>query len=197
MKRFTNFLTVLFVAVAAMMYSCGPQVDDPALAEELAMYKKMTPMQIKQMKDNCDAKLANAEQLKEDAKMAQSHVDSIQRLYNAATAKLKMASQSIEDAKEEVEMSKLGIKKGYEFKVQIGAFKKLKLDDPNAGEGFSLMKENGMSKYFVGSFNNFKEADDFRKEVRLLGIKDAFVVAFKDGVKMDLEKAKAATAKKK
>ena len=197
MKRLTPFLSILFLAVAAMMYSCGPQVDDPALAAELALYKKMTPMQIRQMKMNYETKLKDSDAVKAELKDSKSSQDSLQRLYNAATAKLKMASTAISSAQEEVEMSKLGIKKGYEFKVQIGAFKKLNMSDPNAGEGFSLMKENGMSKYFVGSFSNFKEADAFRKEVRVLGIKDAFVVAFKDGVKMDLEKAKAATATKK
>ena len=154
-------------------------------------------MQIRQMKMNYEAKLADADEVRGELKACNNGQDSLQRLYNAATAKLKMATQQIDGAAEEVEMAKLGIKKGYEFKVQIGAYKKLKMGDPTSGEGFSLLKESGMSKYFVGSFDNFKEADDFKKEVRRLGIKDAFVVAFKDGVKMDLEKAKAVTGGKK
>lgn len=72
--------------------------------------------------------------------------------------------------------------KGVLFKVQIGAFRKKDLskfsqDNP----AFNTDSSDGMMKYSIGMFRDYWEADTFKKYLREIGVKDAFIVAFKDG----------------
>ena len=74
------------------------------------------------------------------------------------------------------------------FKVQIAADKK-KLSQHmlqkiyNGNKKVSMLNEEGWFKYSIGDFETFKLADQFRIS---LGETDAFVVAYKNGVKVDL-----------
>lgn len=56
-------------------------------------------------------------------------------------------------------------------------------------KGVSEYVENGMYKYTVGNFNDFNEAMNLQKEIRTNGFKEAFVVAFKDGKRINMKDA--------
>ena len=71
---------------------------------------------------------------------------------------------------------------GVVFKVQIGAFEKKdmsKFFDNNPM--FSGQDEEGMQKITIGFFRDYWEADTFKKYIREMGVKDAWIVPFKDG----------------
>lgn len=46
-----------------------------------------------------------------------------------------------------------------------------------------------MYKYTVGNFNDFNKAMNLQKEIRTNGFKEAFVVAFKDGKRINMKDA--------
>ena len=74
------------------------------------------------------------------------------------------------------------------FKVQIlVAQRRLKNGDPNLKglEGCECYEEGGMVKYTYGASNNYNEIYRLRKDV-LDKFPGAFIVAFKDGAKMDV-----------
>jgi cell division protein FtsN len=191
MKKSTLLLTVIFV-IATIAVSCGPK------DEELKIYAKMTPEQIRQMKMNYEAKLKDAAAVKTELKASGEREDSLLRLYNAASAKLKMANTEISSALEEAEMAKSGVEKGIVFKVQIGAFKAFNMNDQmTSANGMTVVKEDGLNKYYVGSFKTFDQANSFKKDLAKIGVKGGFVVAFQDGVKTGLEAAKIKTGGKK
>ena len=72
---------------------------------------------------------------------------------------------------------------GIIYKVQVGAYRNPISQD--LFKGFApLMGEkvsNGIIRYTAGIFLDFSSADEAKKNIRALGYKDAFVVAFKDG----------------
>jgi hypothetical protein len=71
--------------------------------------------------------------------------------------------------------------------VQIKASSsKLRSDDPLNGLDGVLEEsfENGLYKYLLGSFSNEKSAQTQLEKIRNQGIKDAFVVKYKDGVRI-------------
>ena len=73
------------------------------------------------------------------------------------------------------------------YRVQIKASSsKLKSDDPLNGLDGVLEEsfENGLYKYLLGSFSNEKSAQTQLEKIRNQGIKDAFVVKYKDGVRI-------------
>lgn len=77
------------------------------------------------------------------------------------------------------------------FKVQIiAAQRQLKADDHNFRglEGCEFYQENGMVKYTYGASNNYNEIYRLRKAI-LDKFPGAFIIAFKNGDKMDVNQA--------
>ena len=67
------------------------------------------------------------------------------------------------------------------YSVQIGAFKKAISDDFFLGLDNVVLhpKKDGLVRYTVGSFIEFKEAIDCQRKMQERGFKDAFIVSFK------------------
>ena len=82
-------------------------------------------------------------------------------------------------------------KKGLLYKVQIGAFKNFDLREYfNNTENFSgEIDADGTMRYTLGVFKEYWEADKFKQFLRKMGVKGAWVVAFKDGVRVELKDA--------
>lgn len=83
---------------------------------------------------------------------------------------------------------------GIIYKVQVGAFRNPISQD--LFKGFApLMGEKvstGITRYTAGIFLNFAAADEAKKNIRALGYDDAFVVAFKDGKRINVAEARDA-----
>jgi hypothetical protein len=75
--------------------------------------------------------------------------------------------------------------------VQIGAYTKFKIDDKltNTESNFSGETVDGMNKYLIGRFRSFELCEQFRKSIVKLGIKDAWVTAYNDGVRITVTEA--------
>jgi DNA repair ATPase RecN len=77
---------------------------------------------------------------------------------------------------------------GVVFKVQIGAFRNKDLskyfdNHPNfAGE-----ISDGTQKITLGQFSDYWEADTFKKYLREMGVKDAWIVPYKDGQRVPIK----------
>jgi hypothetical protein len=85
--------------------------------------------------------------------------------------------------------SPMDFSKGVIFKVQIGAFKNKDLakyfdNNPNFG---GEATDKGEQKYTIGIFRDYWEADKFKKYMRAMGVKDAWIVPFKDGVRVEIK----------
>lgn len=81
------------------------------------------------------------------------------------------------------------VEKGVVFKVQIGAYKGMDMTKYlDKGEGFSgEVAGDGTQKYTLGSFTDYWEADKFKKYLREMGVKDAWIVPYKDGVRVPMK----------
>lgn len=83
--------------------------------------------------------------------------------------------------------------KGVVYKVQfLSSDKKLKdgSRDFKGLQGYEYYVQYGTYKYTSGNFKSVREATNHQKEIRDLGFKDAFVVAFKDGQRISLQQAR-------
>ena len=56
-------------------------------------------------------------------------------------------------------------------------------------ENVSEYKENGMFKYTAGNFEDSNEAIKMQRQMREKGFKEAFVVAFKEGKRINMKDA--------
>ena len=81
--------------------------------------------------------------------------------------------------------------KGIIFKVQIGAYKKRDLskvlEEDRPQEAFEQEQMEGLNQYTMRHFRDYWKANKFKKELRAMGLKDAWIVAFKDGKRVRLK----------
>ena len=78
--------------------------------------------------------------------------------------------------------------KGVAFKVQIGAFRNKDLAKYFENNGsFDGEVDNSTQRYTLGTFTDYWEADKFKKYLREMGVKDAWIVAYKDGQRVPLK----------
>lgn len=78
---------------------------------------------------------------------------------------------------------------GIVFKVQIGAFRKKDLSkyfDNNENFGGEY-GDDGEQKITLGVFRDYWEANTFKKYLREMGVKDAWIVSYKDGKRVPIK----------
>jgi len=91
--------------------------------------------------------------------------------------------------KEQPVINPMDFSKGVVFKVQIGAFKNKNLskyfdNNPNFG---GEVKEGEPQKITIGIFRDYWEADTFKKYMREMGVKDAWIVPYRDGQRVEIK----------
>lgn len=75
------------------------------------------------------------------------------------------------------------------FRVQIGAFKK-KVDTDKQFPGLDVTyvtSKDGITRYFVGKYEDYSEANSYRKKMISKGYRTAFVVAYEGGERKTLK----------
>ncbi|MFT6749373.1 MAG: N-acetylmuramoyl-L-alanine amidase [Flavobacterium sp.] len=83
------------------------------------------------------------------------------------------------------------IYKGIDFKVQLTVLsKKIDLVSQNFKglNDITFVKSNGLYKYYYGETSNYEKAKDFKDFAQSKGYSSAFLVAFKNGRSVDIEK---------
>ncbi len=87
------------------------------------------------------------------------------------------------------------IHQGVVFTVQIGAYKqkdltKILQEDANYANNkanFQHTKEDNFNKYTIFYFKKYANANKFKKEIRSMGVKDAWIVPLKNGKRVPLK----------
>ncbi len=102
---------------------------------------------------------------------------------------LTAAKAELAQLKENPVVNSMDFSKGVVFKVQVGAFKNKDLqkyfdNNPNFG---GEAKDGEPQKITIGIFRDYWEADTFKKYMRDMGVKDAWIVPFKDGERVDIK----------
>jgi hypothetical protein len=84
---------------------------------------------------------------------------------------------------------------GVIFRVQIGGFKKRNLLEYNEEDNLIRVEtnSNGVQEISLGVFRNYKKADVFKRHLREMGLKDAWIVPYKDGKRVLLKDVLAET----
>ncbi len=81
---------------------------------------------------------------------------------------------------------------GVFFEVQIGAFESFDLEKYKEGLAKLNIDYSGeLDQYTLGKFRNLEIAQDFAKDIRKMGIRDAFIIAKVDGKRVSVKEAQA------
>lgn len=124
-------------------------------------------------------KEAKISELEDD--MAKLRSDLGKAKAEAREARTALASKPVESSR--------NVMMGVVFKVQIGAFRNKDLSKYFENhENFSgETDEDGTQKITLGQFPDYWEADTFKKYLREMGVKDAWIVPYKDGVRVSIK----------
>lgn len=185
-------VSIVILSLVPYMSFSQTRAEKKKLKQELKTYKRMKPMEIRSMKLNYENKLKDKNNQAQQAKMLQKRVDSLQTLLNSNGARMSALESQLLAAQTDAASAKKGTAKGYYYRVQLGAYKFFDVNTTKAtqtDDTFLTETKNEIDKYVVGLFFTLEEADKFKNDIRKLGIKDAFVVPYKDGQRITHKEA--------
>mgnify|MGYP000025776131 CR=1 FL=1 len=79
---------------------------------------------------------------------------------------------------------------GVWFRVQIGAYEQRRIDNSlETTDQLSLETRNELQKIALGRFRVYEDAKQLQTQLQEMGLKDAWVVSYKDGVRISVEEA--------
>ncbi len=145
--------------------------EDKQTADNSVASLNQKVSQLQSSMSDKDAKIANLE----------DQLSQLRGQLSAANAEL--------TALKENPSNSMDFSKGIVFKVQIGAFKNKNLakyfdNNPNFG---GEAKDNEPQKLTIGIFRDYWEADTFKKYMREMGVKDAWIVPYQDGQRVEIK----------
>ena len=84
----------------------------------------------------------------------------------------------------------MGLKPGLVYGIQIGAYVFYEMPNPPVNmDDVVVERADGYNKYVIGNFRTYEEATHYKKEFRRIGIKDAWIVPYIDGVRVTIQEA--------
>jgi len=166
--------------------------------EKKALKKEKKSLSEEAFKDLKDQKAALQSQVSSlqsqvnqfDDKLAEkdNQVSEYQKQVATLRSSLESAQSKAAQASQQPQTSNVVDESGVVFKVQIGAFKNKDLSKYlDTGGEFQGEEADGLKKYSLGIFRDYWEADTFKKYLREMGVKDAWIVSFRDGQRVPIK----------
>ncbi len=193
--------TRVLILCLALIFS-GAQVFAQLSKKEKKEWKKKAkeyaknPANLKTLTEEKQSADNSVTSLKADVNRLQSSIsDKDSKIADLEDQISKMRSEltstraALEQLKASPPVNAMDFSKGVVFKVQIGAFKNKDLskyfeNNPNfSGE----VKEGEPQKVTIGIFRDYWEADTFKKYLREMGVKDAWIVPYKDSKRVEIK----------
>ena len=77
---------------------------------------------------------------------------------------------------------------GVVFKVQVGAFRKMDLEKyAETSKEFNQEEMEELRRYVIGNFRNYEDANVLKRYLREMGVRDAWIVPYKDNKRVPLK----------
>lgn len=132
--------------------------------------------ELSSVKSQLDKKDSEVKQLKDQVRRLQDDLQQAKAEANTAQENIPMASNDAE------------YNQGLVFRVQIGAYQNQDLSNYDTSENFTAENgDDGKQKYTLGNFRDYWEADKFKKYLRVMGVKDAWIVPYRDGGRVPIK----------
>jgi vacuolar-type H+-ATPase subunit I/STV1 len=147
----------------------------------------------KQVADNSVTDLTNqTKSLNSQISDKNARIAELEDQLNRMRSDLNSTRAELAQLKSNPVVNPMDFSKGVVFKVQVGAFKNKDLskyfeNNPNFGGEAADKDKNEPQKITIGIFRDYWESDTFKKYMREMGVKDAWIVPYKDGQRVELK----------
>lgn len=194
-----NRLIVFFCL--ALIFSSSQSFAQLSKTEKKEWKKKAkefskNPANLKQLTEDKEAAEGQLSSLNDKVSQMQSNMSNkeakiaeLEDQLSQTRAQLTTSRAELAQLKETPVVNEMDFSQGVVFKVQIGAFKNKDLqkyfdNNPNLG---GEVKEGEPQKITLGIFRDYWQADEFKKYMREMGVKDAWIVPFRDGERVEIK----------
>lgn len=198
-KHMNNRLIVFFCL--ALIFSSSQSFAQLSKSEKKEWKKKAkefskNPANLKQLMDDKEAAEGQLSSLNDRVTQLQSSMSNkdarlaeLEDQLSQSRAQLTSTRAELTQLKATPVVNEMDFSQGVVFKVQIGAFKNKDLqkyfdNNPNLG---GEVKEGEPQKITLGIFRDYWQADEFKKYMREMGVKDAWIVPFRDGQRVEIK----------
>jgi hypothetical protein len=199
------FLLTLLSCLFAFS-SCSPKTTAAAgggddYAALAANYKK-NPAALQAFVEDCEASQAALTTARQDIANMQSQTGVASQDLNALRNNLTNAQMENDQLRQQLvqlqsaanndrlDTDQQTVVAGVIFQVQLGAFAQNTVDpDMSTGNSLELQDQNGVQKVVVSQFRTYTNAAQLRDRLKQMGVKDAFVVAKNNGVRITVPEA--------
>lgn len=197
-------LSLLAVFVLLFTASCTKKASDATAggtdwAARAASYKQ-NPDALRQLVEDCEAtekslmdSRRELDQYRSQSGSSDAAMVALQNQVDAAqaeTAQLRSQLAGMQQAANDRVDTDMTTVQGVIFQVQLGAFAQNQLD-PNmsTGDALELDNQNGLQKFVVSQFRTYKSAEVLKNRLVRMGVKDAFIIAKNNGVRISVPEA--------
>lgn len=197
MKKFTTlFILILGLAIS---FDAMSQLSKKEKKEWKKRVKSLTAEQYKSLVDENKglksqiAKLndelsANDAANKERKDQIAQYEAQMKEMRKQMATNAKKAKEGVTTSRSSMTKKRPDVK-GIAFKVQIGAFQNKDLSKylDKSDSFFGEVGEDGLMRYTLGVFRDYWEADTFKKYMREMGVSDAWIISYRDGVRVPIK----------
>ncbi len=193
-KYIYRFLCCFLILVSPMYLLAQTKAEKNAIKQELKALKKLKPADIRKLKISFEEQL---EEKEIEIAIAKKKTDTMQAYLYGMQNKYSDLQKNCENKTTRVYGVLSAVQaKGYYYRIQLGAFKNFDLKNKMNKDDQSIQVEylKGLEKYMIGLFFTFEDAVSYRKDIQQMGIKDAFIVPYKDGIRITHQQAREGIA---
>lgn len=188
MKRVAAVLAMaLFVGIG---FQANAQMDKKEAKEWKKRIKALDPEQYKTLLEENKSLKSQVSSLKNELSSVDSRIADKDDQINQYKKQVSQLRDELADAVSQPQTTQPANTDedvGILFRVQIGAYEKKDLGDlAEKASNLDQEKEGALNKYTVGAFRDYYEADKMKKYLREMGVKDAFIVSYKDGKRVPI-----------
>jgi TolA-binding protein len=196
MKTKLFFVCLAFLFSGTVAFAQLSKQEKKEWKRKAKEYAK-NPSNLKQLTEDKQTADNSVSQLNTQVKQLQSSLSDKDAQIGELETQLRNLRSQLSSTRAELEQLKanppvnpMDFSKGVVFRVQIGAFKNKDLSkyfDNNPNFGGEAGKDSEPQKITIGIFRDYWEADTFKKYLRDMGVKDAWIVPYKDGQRVDIK----------
>ncbi len=167
-------LAIIILAISFLGVSCKQTASVPT--DNMVSKKEMD--QVKRQLDRANKMLGDKDM----------DLNTIKQQNEELEAQLATVQQSLENVSKQLEETSDDY--GVWFRVQIGAYQDRKIDkDLETTDQLSLEEKENLQKIVLGRFRDYDEAKQLQEQLAGMGLKDAWIVSYKDGARVSIEEA--------
>lgn len=177
-----SLLPFILLLAMSLLASCGA-------SKELTAEMETTRSELAQ----CQAALSNTQQqLTEAQSRSADWEDQMTHLTNENQAlREQLANSQAQLVTVTQQMQASSDNYGVWYRVQIGAYEERQIDNSlETTDQLSLEKKGELQKVALGRFRNYEDAKKLQTQLQAMGLKDAWIVSYKDGVRVPIEQVR-------